>query len=106
MLRDPRAIPGRTLEYARYDLVRVLNQLMDVTRISESFVEHLLAKFMAVPARRFLRMKRSVSLLVAGDADSDSATIVQGTYQSPVLVQWRQAKNRTRHLDVSLVRFA
>ena len=38
----------------------------------------------------FLRMKRAVSLLVS-DRDSDGrGAIVEGTYQSPILVQWRR----------------
>ena len=32
MLDDPRAIPGKTLSYAKYDVVRVLNRLMEALR--------------------------------------------------------------------------
>ncbi len=36
MLRDPRAIASKSLGYARYDVVQVLNELMDALRVSES----------------------------------------------------------------------
>ena len=106
LLRDPRSIPNVTLNYARYDLVQVINQLIELTGMSESIVERAVARFLAAPARRFLRIKRSVYLLVT-DGDQDRAgRIVQGTYQSPVLVQWKKASSQSRHLKVQLYRFA
>lgn len=106
LLRDPRVIPHLTLNYARYDLVQVINQLMDLTGLSESILERAVAKFLAAPARRFLRMKRSVNLLVSDGEHGQASRIVQGTYQSPVLVQWSKAANQSRLLKVDLYRFA
>lgn len=103
-LRDPLAIPNKTLSYAQYDLVQVVNEVMDVLGVSESFIERLLAKVMAVPASRFFRLRRSVSLLIT-DRDG-GASIQQGTYQSPVLLQWRKAEGRTRRLRATMTRFA
>ncbi|HVN75949.1 MAG TPA: hypothetical protein VMT19_06505 [Thermoanaerobaculaceae bacterium] len=104
MLREPRAIATKSLGYARYDIVQVLNELMDALRISESAVETLLARAMAVPARRFLRLKRSVSLLVS-DADG-AAGVVRGTYQNPILIQWASAPRRRRTVVLRLSRFS
>jgi thiamine phosphate synthase YjbQ (UPF0047 family) len=101
-LADPRAIPSRTIEYAKYDLVRVMNRLIETLGMSESLVERLLARFMAYPANRFLRMKRSLALLVSDRGDDGLAHIVQGTYQSPILVQWQKAERGTRQVDVTL----
>lgn len=105
MLRDPRAIPTRTMDHAKYDLVHVLNELMDAFRVSESVVERIVAAFMGVPASRFLRVKRSASLLVSDTAGNGKGRIVQGTYQSPILVQWRRADGQVRRLDVTITRF-
>jgi hypothetical protein len=58
-----------------------------------------------VPASRFLRVKRNVSLLVS-DAEGDGkARIVQGTYQSPILIQWKRPDDQVRRLDVTITRF-
>ena len=103
LVKDPRRVLSKTRDYASYDLVRVLNEVLDATGISESRFEHLIARFMAAPARRFLRMKRSVSLLVSDSGDGPS--VVQGTYQSPVLVQWGQAADLVRKLHVNLISF-
>ena len=105
MLRDPMAIPSKTMGYAKYDLVHVFNELMDAFRVSESVVEKILASFIRVPAARFLRMKRSISFLVSDSEDRRRGRIVQGTYQSPILVQWQRADHQVRRLDVTITRF-
>jgi hypothetical protein len=104
MLAEPRAIAAKSLGYARYDVVHVINELIDALRLSESAVERVLARLMAVPASRRLRLKRSVSLLVA-DLGGD-ARIVRGTYQSPILIQWGAAPSERRALELTLTQFA
>jgi hypothetical protein len=105
MLGNPRAIPAKTLDYAKYDLVRVFNRLVDLLGLRESLVESVLSRAIAMPASRFLRMKRSVSLLVSDRDSSGKGTIVEGTYQSPILVQWHRGGRQARILDVTLTRF-
>jgi len=104
MLREPRAIAAKSLGYARYDLVHLLNELMDALCVSESAVERLVARVMALPASRFLRLKRGISLLVA-DRGSGTPAIVRGTYQSPILIQWSAPPGRTRLLQLTLTEF-
>jgi thiamine phosphate synthase YjbQ (UPF0047 family) len=99
----PRAIPSKALDYAKYDMVRAMNQVLDVTGLRESLLERLFARAIAVPAGRFLRMKRSVNLRVR---ESDGrGVIADGRYQSPILVQWHRADRRTRILEATLTRF-
>jgi hypothetical protein len=105
MLGNPRAIPARTLDYAKYDLVRVFNQLLDALGLGESMVESVLARTIAMPAARFLRMKRAVSLLVSDRDTAGRGAIVEGTYQSPILVQWHRGPRQSRILDVTVTRF-
>ncbi len=105
MLGNPRAIPARTLDYAKYDLVRVFNQLVDSLGLRESMVESVLSRAIAMPAARFLRMKRSVSLLVSDRDAGGKGQIVEGIYQSPILVQWHRGARQERALDVTLTRF-
>ena len=105
MLRDPGAVPDKVKNYAKYDLVRLVNRVLDTLGLSESLVERVIDKCFAVPAERFLRMKRSVSLLVTEDERNSEGTIVQGRYQSPILVQWRKSQPQARRLKVKLTRF-
>jgi thiamine phosphate synthase YjbQ (UPF0047 family) len=105
LLDDPRAIPGKTLSYAKYDAVRVLNLLMEALRLDQSSLERLVAKMMAVPAKRFLRTRR-VSFRFGRDGDDASARVLRGTYQSPILVQWQPAERQERRLDISIVQLS
>lgn len=105
MLGNPRAIPAKTLDYAKYDLVRVFNRLVDALGLRESLVESVVSRAIAMPASRFLRMKRSVSLLVSDSNPTGKSRIVEGTYQSPILVQWHRGDRQARVLDVTLTRF-
>ncbi len=105
ILGNPRAIPAKTLDYAKYDLVRVFNRLVDALGLQESMVESVLSRAIAMPASRFLRMKRSVSLLVSDRGVEGRGAIVEGTYQSPILVQWHRGARQSRTLDVTLARF-
>ena len=100
-LANPRAVPAKTLGYAKYDLVRVLNTSLDTLGLRGSIVEKVMARTLAVPAARFFRMRRSVSLLVS-ECDTGLPAIVEGTYQSPILVQWQQATRQARVLNVTL----
>ena len=81
--------------------MRVLNQGLDTFGLRGSIVEKVLAHTLAVPAARFFRMRRSVSLLVS-EREDGTPVIVEGTYQSPILVQWQHAPRRSRLLNVSL----
>ncbi len=104
IILDPRAIPSKAKEYAKYDLVQIINEFVDAFGLTGSIFERLIDKFLALHAARFLQMKRTVSLLVR-DGGSSGPEIVQGTYQSPILVQWRKAPARCRYLTASFVRF-
>jgi len=80
--------------------VRVLNSLMEALRLDQSSFERLVAKVMAVPAKRFLRSRR-VSFLAACDADHRAAQVLRGAYQSPISCNGSRpnARNAPRHFD-------
>jgi hypothetical protein len=105
MMNDPLAIPGKTLNYAKYDMVHVLNSLMEALRMDQGSFERLVAKVMSLPARRFLRSRR-VSFLAGSDRETNVPVLLRGTYQSPILVQWQPAEKQERHLDIVVVRFS
>ena len=105
LLRHPRVIPGKTRDYAAYDLIHLYNDLMDNVPVGRSVIDRFLS-VLSSPAKRILRLKRHVSLLVSDSAETGTSRIVQGQYQSPILVQHHPATNGVRYLDVTLRRFA
>lgn len=56
---------------------------------------------MALPARRFLKSRR-VNFLASTDASGDTPHLLRGTYQSPILIQWKPAEKQIRHIDIQL----
>jgi hypothetical protein len=101
LVANPRAVPGKALGYAKYDLVRVLNSGIETLRLQGSIVEKVLARTLAVPAARFFRMRRSVHLLVA-EREDGARGFVEGTYQSPILVQWQRSPKPARIIHATL----
>ncbi|MGH7347974.1 MAG: hypothetical protein ACREK4_23925 [Candidatus Rokuibacteriota bacterium] len=101
-LANPRAVPGKALGYARYDLVRVLNTGLKTLGLQGSLLERVLARTLAVPAARMFRVRRAISLLVTGGGGRPGP--VEGVYQSPILIQWQRAPRDVRELDVTLYR--
>lgn len=104
-LAAPQLIPGKTLNYAKYDLVHIFNELMDAFGVSETVIEKFLSIFIRLPASHFLSFKRQISLLIADIDGSGHGKIVFGKYQSPILVQWEPAKRQTRRLNISISAF-
>lgn len=97
ILRDPMAVPRKTLDYATYDLVHVFNELMGVLGVRQSSLERMIGRVTGPAASRFLRLKRSIQLAVG-----DGGQVLRGRYQSPILLQW-QNSGPSRTLRASLV---
>ena len=103
---DPRAVPSKARAYAKYDLPHAVNRLLDALGIEAPMIERLVARSLEAPASRFMRMRRSVDLLVSDSAQPGQGALIEGTYQTPILVQWRAGKTPVRKLEVSLSRFS
>jgi thiamine phosphate synthase YjbQ (UPF0047 family) len=101
---DPLTVPSKALGYAQYDLVRALNRLVEALGLEASRIETILARTLEKPASRFLQMRRSVDLVVSDTNQPGRGAIVEGTYQTPILMQWRPAPGSVRRVDVRLTR--
>lgn len=104
LLRNPGTIPGKTRGYATYDLIHLYNELLDTMPIGRSVIDRIMSA-LSSPASRALRLKRHVSLLVSNEGQGGTGHVVQGTYQSPILVQHQPASGGMRQLDVIVRRF-
>ena len=101
--QKPNLILSKLRGYAHYDVVRIVQKIIDGMGLKESFIEEVLYYFMAYPASRRLSMKRSLSLLVREECGK--SRIVQGRYQSPILIQWSKADHDQRILNASFTSF-
>jgi hypothetical protein len=105
MLRDPRSVPVKMLNYAKYDLVHIVNKTLDRFSLGSTMVGRGIQNVLAAQAAKSLRMKRSVSLLVADPPNANGPSIISGTYQSPILIQWSSKSTQSRRLEAVLYRF-
>jgi thiamine phosphate synthase YjbQ (UPF0047 family) len=105
LLRHPSSIPGKTREYAVYDLVHLYNEVMDVLGVGRAVADRILSR-LAAPAWRLFRLKRQVSFpVLEGSGDGARGRIIEGRYQSPILIQHRPAEGGIRRLEVAVWRF-
>lgn len=104
LIQNPGTIAGKTLGYATYDLIHLYNELLDTMPIGRSVIDWVISA-LSSPASRVLRLKRDISLLVSNAGKGGTGHIVQGTYQSPILVQHQPASGSTRSLDIVIRRF-
>jgi thiamine phosphate synthase YjbQ (UPF0047 family) len=105
LLRNPGTIPGKTRDYATYDLIHLYNELLDTMPIGRSVIDRIMSA-LSSPASRALRLKRHVSLLVSNGGNGGIGKIIEGTYQSPILVQHQPAERGVRYLDVVVRRIS
>ena len=93
---EPHAVPLKARAYAQYDLLQAVNQLVDVLGLPTSRLERWIAQALATPVERLFGVKRSVDLLVSDESATGRPAIVEGTYQSPILIHWRGASEGVR----------
>ncbi|HYE58384.1 MAG TPA: hypothetical protein VD948_07745 [Rhodothermales bacterium] len=105
-LRDPRHVKEKTKDYLKYDMLVLLNDRLDHWRLRGTAIERLTDALVRKAALKYLRMKRAVSLPVSDqDLTGQAGAVVQGTYQSPILVQWHRPRTGVRLLEARIVAF-
>src|SRR4030095_3765656 len=98
------AIPVKMRDYALYDLIHQYNEVMDNVQIGRALLERGLS-FLSGPAARLFRVKRCMQLFISGRGEAGRARILQGIYQSPILIQYQQAEQGVRGLEITLWAF-
>ena len=82
LLRHPSVIPGKTRDYAAYDLIHLYNDLMDNVPVGRSVIDRFLS-VLSSPAKRILRLKRHVSLLVSDSAETVLVALCRVNIRAP-----------------------
>ncbi len=120
IVQDPRSLPKRAKKYLTHDLMQIINEIVAtvgrhtsilhrvIERLGRStpYLERVIEYVATTSASRWMGLNRSISLL-AGDLDEGGDRgLVMGTYQSPILIQWRRPQVPSRKIRVQLMRFA
>jgi hypothetical protein len=98
------------IQHGRLDLVlgpRERGAALTVNEYETLLMRHDLVEALRNPARfawmaRRLVRSRAVSLPAVADGGG-AARLGRGTYQSPILFQWRAAQRRQRRVDITVV---
>jgi hypothetical protein len=104
LLANPAAIPAKMRDYTIYDFIHLYNEVMDNVQIGRSLIERGLS-FLSGPASRLFRLKRCIHLFISGSGEAGHERIMQGSYQSPILIQHQQAETGARCLEITLWAF-
>jgi hypothetical protein len=104
MIADPWAIPAKAIDYAKYDFVRLFNQFCDWFPVVNTRVQHAVASLVGLQIHRFFRMTRSVNLLISDFETPGEGRIVEGAYQCPLLIQWRNPHADYRVIGITVTR--
>lgn len=101
-----RNAPVPIIDSTTVEAVHVLNRVLKRIGVDESVIARVLGRTLTLPVSRFQGLRRGISLPVIAQDDDGGGRIPWGTYQSPILIQWKAPRGPTRELDVKLFRFA
>lgn len=103
LFRNPLALPGKSWQYVKYDFIRMINSVLHVPGFRKLLPDQAVRRLFTTSASHFLGMKRAVRFLVLPGEESDECgSIVKGTYQSPILVQWKKPNSGSRRIIATL----
>lgn len=104
LLGTPTALPATMRDSTIYDLIHLYNEVMDNVQVGRALIERGLS-FLSGPVSYLFRLKRCISLFISGHGEAGGERIMQGIYQSPILIQRQQAEQGVRSLEISLWAF-
>ncbi len=120
LVRDPFSLPGKARRFLTYELKQVVREVLSTASRNVSalermverldwhlpILEHIIDRLAAPSEARWMNLGRSINLLVNANDGEKSGSVVLGTYQSPILIQWRRPNPRVRRLIFRLIRFS
>jgi thiamine phosphate synthase YjbQ (UPF0047 family) len=104
LIQNPGSIAAKTRGYAVYDLVHFYNEIMNTLRIGRPLFEKIFP-YLSASASRVFRLKRNVKFMVSGADRSRTGHVIQGRYQSPILLQYKRPAQEFRSLEIEVWKF-
>lgn len=105
LAKDPGALFNKGLDYARHDAFKLIGRVEAMLGRGGSLALRVAERFLGPAAGRILRVRPSISFPACPELATGDLPLVQGRYQSPLLVQWRAPRSGRRMVHVKLVRF-
>jgi len=119
LLRDPLSLPSRAQQFLTAELKRIVPEVLNTASRNVSrleyiverlgfhlhFLEYIIDRLAAPSETRWMNLGRHINLLVNSETENGPGRVHLGTYQSPILIQWRHPEQSVRRLVVRLHRF-
>ncbi|MCY4223266.1 MAG: hypothetical protein OXF06_00360 [Bacteroidetes bacterium] len=118
--KHPLSLPNKAKKVMMYELHQAIRDGLRLASRGVSAVEHIAERLgmqlpllehavdlIATPLEnRWMNLGNSMRFLINAEDNEETGRIVTGTYQSPILIQWRRAESDIRHLKVRLLKFS
>lgn len=119
LLRDPLSIPSKAQKFLTSELKRIVPEVLNTASRNVSrleyiverlgfqvdFLEYIIDRLAAPSEARWMNLGRHINLLINSERPDKTGSVYLGTYQSPILIQWRHPDQAVRRLVVRLHRF-
>ncbi len=119
LARHPQRLPRKAKKILKYELHLAIQDCLRLAGRSASVIEHMVGRLgmnlplleniidrLATPLEaRWMNLGRITRFLINTDDDGEYGHISIGTYQSPILIQWRKPDSLERTLRVRLHQF-
>jgi len=118
--KHPLSLPNKAKKVMMYELHQAIRDGLRLASRGVSAIEHISERLgvqlpllehaidlIATPLEtRWMNLGNSMRFLINAENEEDAGRIITGTYQSPILIQWRRTESDIRHLKVRLLRFS
>ncbi len=91
------------MDMAVFDGIHMLNLALQRMGVASDSIVRVLGRVLTPPMDRFYGLRRGISLPVI--EEDGKPNVPWGTYQSPILIQWKSTPSRIRALEATLIRF-
>ncbi len=120
LMRHPLTLPGEAKKILTYELHLAIRDGLRFASRSVSALEYMVERLgmrlpllesvidrLATPLEnRWMNLGTTARFLIHADHDVSPGRIAIGTYQSPILIQWRQPNTDIRKLRIRLLQFS
>lgn len=117
--RHPLMVPSKATNMLQYEIrlairdglrvanrsVSILEYMVERLGINLPLLEHIIDRITSPLEARWMNLGSTIQLLINAKDEDPLGRVVVGTYQSPILIQWRRPESDVREMHLRLLRF-
>ena len=117
--RNPLRVPGKAKNMLQYEIhlairdglrvanrsVSILEYMVERLGMHLPLLEHIIDRIASPLEARWMNLGSSIRMLINAKDEDPLGRVMVGTYQSPILIQWRRPESDVREMHLRLLRF-